>query len=58
MMANRPASFKQVDVTRAVKCAVAAGVSVGRVEVKPDGTVIVFAGTIDPASSPNPWDIP
>lgn len=57
-MAARPAPFKQVDLTRVVKGVIAGGISVGRVEVKPDGTFIVFAHTTDSASSPNPWDTP
>ncbi len=37
-----PAPFKQVDVTRALKGAVAAGVEVGRVEIEPDGKIVVW----------------
>lgn len=37
-----PAPFKQVDVTRAVKGAVAAGVEVGRVEIEPSGKIVVW----------------
>lgn len=32
-MANRPAPIKQVDVTRSIKGAMAAGISPGRIEV-------------------------
>jgi len=55
-MANRPAPFKQVDVTRAVKGAVAAGLSVGRVEIGRDGTIIVIALGALSATTGNPCD--
>jgi hypothetical protein len=37
-------TFKQSDVTRAVKAVVAAGVGVARVEVDRSGKIIVIAG--------------
>jgi len=37
-------TFKQGDVTKAVKAAVAAGVEVARVEIERDGRIIVVAG--------------
>lgn len=42
MMASRPTPFKQIDVTRAAKGVVAAGLEVERVEVDREGTIIVF----------------
>lgn len=41
-MGNRPASFKQSDVTRIVKGVVAAGIVPGRVLVRPDGAVEII----------------
>ena len=35
-------AFKQADVTRAVKGALAAGVAVGKIEVGRDGKIILF----------------
>jgi hypothetical protein len=35
-------SFKQDDVKRAVKGAIDAGVQVGRVEVQPDGKIVII----------------
>jgi hypothetical protein len=55
-MANRPAQFKQADVTRAVKGAVAAGLSVGRVEIDRDGKIIVIAQGSLSATTANPCD--
>jgi hypothetical protein len=53
-------SFKQGDVTKAIKGAVKAGFKVGRIEIE-DGKIIVFGG--DAASSDtkvdsdaNEWD--
>ncbi|MGY3494190.1 hypothetical protein [Bradyrhizobium sp. USDA 4502] len=41
-MSRSPASFKQADVTKAVKACVNAGVKVGRVEISA-GKIIVIA---------------
>jgi hypothetical protein len=54
-MAN-PAPFKQADVTRAVKDAVAAGLSVGRVEIDRDGKITVITLGAMPATTGNPCD--
>jgi hypothetical protein len=43
-MARAPSKVTQVDITRAVKGVVAAGVAVLRVEVDIDGRIIVIAG--------------
>ena len=55
-MANTRATFKQVDVTRAVKGAVAAGLAVARIEVdQRTGKIVIFSdGAV--SSSTNPWD--
>jgi hypothetical protein len=37
-------TFKQADMTKAVKAAVRAGLTVGRVEISPDGRIVVIAG--------------
>jgi hypothetical protein len=37
----RRSVFRQVDVTRAIKGAKAAGVEPGQVEIRPDGTIVV-----------------
>lgn len=44
-MARTPSHFKQVDVTRAVKAASAGGMVVGRVEIDPDGRIVVAAAS-------------
>jgi hypothetical protein len=36
--------FKQCDVTRAVRALVKAGVPVGRVEITPDGRIVIATG--------------
>jgi len=36
------AAFKQIDVTRAVRGALAGGVPVTRTEITPDGRIVVF----------------
>jgi hypothetical protein len=54
-MSNTPAPFKQVDVTRAVKGAVAAGLSVGRVEIDRKGKIIVVMAN-GAELEKNEWD--
>jgi hypothetical protein len=46
-MSRARQTFKQGDVTKAVKAMVAAGLSVGRVEISPEGRIIVIAGRQD-----------
>jgi hypothetical protein len=58
-MSRGNSSFRQADVTRAVKGLVAAGFEVARVEVDKDGKIIVVPGK--PAASMDdkamgPWD--
>lgn len=58
------APVSQASITRTVKAVTSAGVRVGRVEIKPDGTIVVHA--IDGESAPvilpeqsgeaNEWD--
>jgi hypothetical protein len=43
MMARGPCTFKQQDVTRALKATVAAGIEVARAELKP-GKITVIIG--------------
>lgn len=42
-MSNRPAPFKQIDVTRAIKGAVAADMQVGAAYITPEGGIVVIA---------------
>ena len=59
-MARTPSTFRQQDVTKAVKAVAAAGISVTRVEIDKTGKITVIAG--DPADcpdapkEPNEWD--
>ena len=55
-MTNRPATFKQVDVTRAVKGAVAAGLAVARVEVDRTGKIVIFSAGSGADDAVNPCD--
>ncbi len=56
-MARAPSRFRQGDVTRAVKGAVAAGVEVREVMVDIDGRIRVFAAKPAISGMPkNEWD--
>jgi hypothetical protein len=61
-MARAPSKFRQADVTRAVKGALAAGVEVREVLVDTDGKIRVIAGKLEIIASgnsfegPNEWD--
>jgi hypothetical protein len=55
-MARSQAMFRQGDVTRAVRAVVAAGQAVARVEIDPNGKiVIVTTGEIERREA-NEWD--
>jgi hypothetical protein len=55
-MSRGACTFKQTDVTKAVKAVVAAGVEVARVEVDRDGRIIVITGKPNGSTVTNPWD--
>ena len=49
-MARAPSTFRQRDVTRAVKAVTAAGVHIARIEIGRDGTIVLV--TRQPGTSP------
>lgn len=56
-MPNTAAVFKQVDVKRAAKGALDAGLPVAQVEIDPDGKITIVVGDVTKTSqSSNPWD--
>jgi hypothetical protein len=59
-MGRGPCSFKQRDVSRAIKGAVAAGLAVGRVEISKDGNIIIIPESAqmdsDAETLHNEWD--
>jgi hypothetical protein len=50
IVSRGPLPFRQTDVARAIKGAVAAGLTVQRVEVDKDGKIVVVVG--DPSQNP------
>lgn len=53
---TQPARFKQDDLKRAVAGVTAAGMRVGRVEIDPNGKIVILSETVAPPADPNPWD--
>jgi hypothetical protein len=59
-MARAPSTFRQQDVTRAVKAVTAAGVNIARIEIDKSGKIVII--TADPTGRPgqmteaNEWD--
>lgn len=53
---NAPARFKEADVVRAVRGATKAGMRVGRVEIDPNGKIVILSESIAPAVERNEWD--
>jgi hypothetical protein len=43
-VARGPCTFRQLDVTRALRATVAAGIEVQRIEIDKDGKIIVVTG--------------
>ena len=44
-MSRGPSTFKQQDVTRALRATRAAGVAVSRIEIDRDGKIVIVTGT-------------
>jgi hypothetical protein len=56
-MARAPSTFRQQDVTRAIRAAIAAGVDIARIEVAKDGRIIIVtAADTEPKAEANEWD--
>jgi hypothetical protein len=57
-VARGKCAFKESDVTRAIKAVTKAGVGVARVEIDPNGKIVVVAGkaAADEVTNKNPWD--
>jgi hypothetical protein len=59
-MARAPSTFRQQDVTKAVKAVAAAGVHIARVEIDKTGNIVII--TVDATGRPgemteaNEWD--
>ena len=58
-MARAPSTFRQQDVTRAVKAVTAAGVHIARIEIDKEGKIVIItADTHHPGkmTETNEWD--
>ena len=55
-MSRQPCTFRQTDVTRALRAAKAAGVDVQRFEIDKDGKIVVVAGKPGEKDPVNPQD--
>jgi len=50
-MPRTPSTFRQADVTRAVKAVVAAGVGIARVEIDNSGKIVIVTAGAEPEIS-------
>jgi hypothetical protein len=57
-MPRAPCLFRESDMRRAIKAAVAAGLEIARVEIAKDGAIVVVPGKPCPGTGGglNPWD--
>jgi hypothetical protein len=55
-MANKHALVRQADLTRLIKGTEKAGVVVGRIEARPDGSVVITPLSATVAENANPFD--
>ena len=56
-MARAPAIFRRADLRKAIEAVAAAGQTVARVEIDPEGKiVIVTTGELDERREENSWD--
>jgi len=59
-MARGPCTFRQQDVTRALRATLAAGIEVQRIEIDKDGKIVVVTGKPqeprDKSTGSNEWD--
>jgi hypothetical protein len=54
---RRPSTFKKNDVVRMIAAVHATGLEVARVEVRPDGLIVVVPGKPEETNgATNPWD--
>jgi KaiC/GvpD/RAD55 family RecA-like ATPase len=54
---KQTSSFKQSDVTRALRGAGKAGLRVHRIEIEPGGKIVIIADDVNArADATNPWD--
>jgi hypothetical protein len=53
---SAPARFSQADVKRAVSGVTKAGLRAGRVEIDPNGRIVIISESAAPPVEPNPWD--
>ena len=59
VMSRGPQKIRQTDIAKLLKAAQAAGVGVRRIEINPDGKIVVVAGQFEPLTDSvqkNEWE--
>jgi hypothetical protein len=55
-VARAPSTFRQGDITRAVKAVRCAGVEIARVEIAKDGKIVIITAAEPAPPEANEWD--
>ena len=56
-MARAPSAFRQQDVTRAIRAAKSAGVDIARIEIDPNGRIVIITETEAERHVSSPLDV-
>lgn len=55
-MGRAASRFRQADLSRAIKAAQAAHFRIGRIEIDPNGKIVILSESAAPSAAANEWD--